>query len=528
MSFNPPPKREILIYACLILATVITYINILPNKLFFDDEELIYKNFYVQNLSYFPKYFTTNMIAGAGKTSNMYRPVLTLSFALDWRIWKNNPAGFHLTSLILHALNGILVFMLVRKIFRDKLLAFLTAIFFIVHPFQSEPVAYASGRTDPLYAFFLLLSVLLFSGFINDNFRKFRKYCLSVVFAVLSVLSKEVAVILPIILTLLIFVPAGRKKEDILKSGILLIPFYLISFVYVFLRLTVLNFVNSLNFYSGGLFNSSLKLYSQNLAVRFFTFGWVFFQYIALTFFPKNLIIARTPVIIESFLNIWVIMFLLTVTGLLFVSIKIRKNQPVFIFSFLWFFICLFPVSGVIPINNVIAEHYLYLPSVGMFLPFAYFFGKLLKKTGPVKIISTAIVSVLLLLMIIRTVKRTFDWRDPITFYTISLIQTPGHLPMWNNLAMAYQDNGQTDRAIAEYQKLIKAADFYPNTHHNLANAYRNEGRFKEAETEYLAALKMDPNFIFSYYGLLGLYKQTGETDKYNKIMETLKNYQTR
>ena len=157
----------------LILITFITYMNILPNQLFYDDEELIYKNTYVQNLRFSPRFFTENMIAGAGKTSNMYRPVLLTSFAIDYLIWGGSPAGFHLTSIFLHAANSVLIFFLITKLFGKRLLAALTSILFTIHPVQTEAITYASGRTDPLFTFFCLISLLFFLSSTEYN-RKFQ------------------------------------------------------------------------------------------------------------------------------------------------------------------------------------------------------------------------------------------------------------------------------------------------------------------------------------------------------------------
>jgi len=153
----------------LVFLTFLTYFNILPNRLFYDDEELIYKNFYVQDLRFIPKYFTENMIAGAGKNSNMYRPILLLSFGIDYSIWMDNPFGFHLTSIILHSLNAVLIFFILRKIFHGGLFPFLSALFFIVHPIQTESVTYASGRTDLLFTFFGLISIFLFLSFLDTG-----------------------------------------------------------------------------------------------------------------------------------------------------------------------------------------------------------------------------------------------------------------------------------------------------------------------------------------------------------------------
>lgn len=153
-------RNNLFIGIFFLLVTFLSYHNILNNKLFYDDEELIYKNAYVADLRYFPKYFSENMVAGAGKTSNMYRPILLLSFAVDRAIWGNNPIGYHLTSILLHAANAFLVYLLILKLFRQKSVALLTAILFIIHPVQTETVAYASGRTDLLCSFFILLSLL--------------------------------------------------------------------------------------------------------------------------------------------------------------------------------------------------------------------------------------------------------------------------------------------------------------------------------------------------------------------------------
>src|SRR3990172_555278 len=114
----------------LIFITLLTYLNILPNTMFYDDEELIYKNAFVQDIRFLPKYFTTNMIAGAGKVSNMYRPVLTVSFALDHLFWGLTPFGYHLTSITLHTTNVVLVFLLITLLFKKRLLALFSALLF--------------------------------------------------------------------------------------------------------------------------------------------------------------------------------------------------------------------------------------------------------------------------------------------------------------------------------------------------------------------------------------------------------------
>jgi tetratricopeptide (TPR) repeat protein len=517
LSFKSAIKSSYFL-AIILIITLITYINILPNKLFFDDEELIYRNLYVSDLKYLPKYFTQNMIAGAGKTSNMYRPILLLSLALDYAIWKNNPIGYHLTSIILHSINGILLFIFLHHFFKRKYLAFTSSVLFIIHPVQTEAVTYASGRTDLLSSFFCLICLNLVSRISMDNKKRIIFYLLSIFTFSLALLSKETALIIPLLIILLTIHQTKRFSKKGTDVLFFTFPFILIDLIYTIIRLTILNFSNTLNFYPVA------NIYSQNLHVRLFTFTEVFFDYLILLLFPVKLIFARSVSYITSPFNLWVILFILMSVIIYFVNKKYFPDNIIFSFSVIWILISLLPVSGIIPINNIIAEHYLYFPSIGFFLiissVFLFFWGKYTFTNFRLVLISFSAVSILLLT--VRTIVRNLDYRDAIKFYTISLAQSPWHVPMRHNLAMTYADMGNFEIAVREYKHLIASADYYPQVHHNLANAYVSLGNYHGAEEEYNNALKMDPGFMFSYYGLAKLYKILGNEEKYNETLKII------
>jgi protein O-mannosyl-transferase len=510
-------KKLLLPCIFLFFISFILYINILPNTLFFDDEELIYKNAFIQNISYFPKYFVTNMVAGAGKVSNMYRPVLTTSFALDYLIWKLNPVGYHLTSILLHTGNTLLVFVLIYFLFKNRFLAFLTSLFFCIHPVQNEAVMYASGRTDPLFTFFTLLSLFLLLLYLYKTKTRSVVYLLSLAFFLLSLLSKESAVMMPF-LFLLTYLVHRKSNTVTLPQFVLFIPYFIFDGFYILLRLTVFNFQNTLNFYN------SANAYSTNVFVRIYTFAAAFFQYFGVLFFPVELISSRNITILTSFFSPMFVSFVVLFLTAFFISYYLYKKNKTFLFCFLWFFIALLPSSGIIPINNIAAEHYLYLPSIGFFLFISYLFSILWEKFNHtyMHIFIAAVIFTISALLCIRTYIRTFDWRDPITFYTISLKQSPNNIAMRQNLAMSYAEIGQTEKAIQEYKNTIALSDAYPNTHHNLANTYKEQKNYTQAEGEYLKALKLDPKFYFSYYGLYDLYKITHNTQKLEAIRTLL------
>ncbi len=510
---------NLLIGAVLFLITFSAYFNILHNKLFFDDEELIYKNIYIQNLSYFPKFFTQNMVAGAGKISNMYRPFLLLSLASDYRLWKLNPMGFHLTSIMLHFFNGWLVYLVLQKLFNNKFISFFTSLLFIIHPVQTEAVAYASGHTDPLYTFFLLGSLLSALSFFSRQRFNILLFTGSVILFIFSLLSKESAVILPLLIIFMLIVMDIKIKSR-LRSIMLIGLFMTVDLIYIILRLTKLNFLNSFNFYDVA------TLYSSHLEVRLFTFCKVFFDYLLVIFFPKDLIVARKPEIISSVFNPWVLFFTVFIIAALFIIIKKWKFNKVYFFAFAWFFITILPVSGIIPINSIESEHYLYLPSIAIFSFISFLIYKMWtnSKRYEIKRLIGVFVIMAILLLFFRTVVRNYDWKDPESFYTLSLNQSPWNISMRHNLAMTYAENGKINKAILTYQKVISLNDRLPNPHHNLANIYRKSGLYSEAEREYLKALEVDPDFYFSYFALSEMYQETQQLEKYRQIMNQIKN----
>jgi protein O-mannosyl-transferase len=502
----------------LILGSILTYINILRNGLFFDDEELIYRNEYVTNLYNLPKLYSTNMIAGAGKVSNMYRPFLMTTFALNHAVGGNNPVGYHLFSIILHAANVVLVFLLLMKLFNNTTLGFITSLLYAVHPVQSEAISYASGRTDPLVAFFILISLHLFFRFITDK-RNYLSGIGTIISLIFAVLSKEIAIVLPF-LYLIILIPIHHKM-NVFKSrmyGIITVSFTIIG-IYTLLRLTILNFANTLNFYQ------TPTPYSQHISIRILTFCEALFQYLGVYMYPITLNVARTVNPITTFLNPTVLL----ISSILFVSFtlaiwRFRRRDPVPLFCLLMFFIPLFPASGIIPINNIVGEHYLYVPSLGFFLFVAYVFLYIVKRFNntETRLILMMAGCTIVLLFSVRTILRTYDWHDPIVFYEKHLLLSPDNVPMRNNLAMAYDEAGQTAQAIQQYKYILQYSDVYPQVHHNLAESYLKLGQTQDAEREYLNAIKLDPSFRFSYISLAQLYEKTNQKEKLKAIEEKI------
>ncbi len=499
------------ILSLLFLFVIVCYGITLGNGLFFDDEQFIYNNQAVINFD-LPQLISKSLSSESGQVSNYYRPLLFTGFSIEYQFFRDSGFIYHLDSLLIHFLGGAFLFLLVKKLFDDKLCAFFTALLFLIHPIQTEAVAYASGRGDPLSFFFIILTLFLIT------FRKRKYYLLSFITLIASLLSKEIALMSPgLIFLVFLFSEKSFSRKTITNSIIQMLPYALIAGAYFILRITVLNFNNTLNFYN------SANIYSSHLLVRLITFINLLPTYFGLLVFPKNLFMERDGSIqVLTSSSIQVLFTIAVITLLFCYALWERKKWPIILFSFLWIAITFVPTSGILPINGIFYEHFLYFPSVGFFLLFSYLFFYIYKKSRPIlQEILCLVIFIAIILLCLRTINRNREWHDPIIFYnqTLSHVQSPR---AYNNLAMAYAESGQPKQAISTYQEAIRIGDAYPETHYNLGNTYASINDITNAEKEYKKSLLMSPSFYLSYIKLYSIYKETNNKEGLNFVHTNL------
>jgi len=342
----------------------------------------------------------------------------------------------------------------------------------------------------------------------------------------------------------------------------------MISVIYLFLRLTVLNFQNTLNFYGVDPIRSNLcsaqrldlcnqlELYATSLPVRLMTFLKVLPIYGSILVWPNDLHMERTVDIPTTILDPSILLslsFISILAGffgwtLIFSSRKLAgtseprtralatclpagrrigrrpwEQASVVWGAAGWFFISILPVSGIIPISQILAEHFLYLPSIGFFLIVSLFITtlifKLIKSEKWQRISLFFVFCSLFFLLLSKTIRQNRVWRDPITFYEYTLSKTAATARVYNNLAMAYADVKNHDKAIENYQKSITLGDVYPNPHYNLGNTLMELGRVEEAEREYKRALEIDPSFHYATLKLGQMFIDQEKIDDAKKLV---------
>jgi tetratricopeptide (TPR) repeat protein len=503
---NIPSLVSILL---LIIVVFLVYADTLRYEFVWDDEDLIQRNPRITRLSSFSTFFEIEPFY----CNFYYRPLVILSLAFDYRLWELKPFGYHLSNLIFH-LGSVLLIYFISLSLLPRLSSFLVALLFGLHPIHTEAVAWISGRSDVLCSFFFLASVLCFIHFVQiESGRKRRGlYLLSLVFFFCSLLAKEMAVTLPLILLAWWIFSADevslrqRKWKEIFS---LLVPFVLLLFIFMFWRRTILG--------HWGYSDAKIDFFFLGFETTF----WIIFKYAQLLFLPLklNAVYDITPgskgLNIVAFLSLGLVVLILILVFLY----SDKKKQKVIVFGLCWLLLTLLPVSNFIQTASIfMAERYLYLPSLGYCLIFGWLSGGLLtKKILPSRfILRMSLIMVLAGLTVfyaVRTIQRNRDWKDNFSLGKSLLEVNPNSATGHHYLGMKYAKEGDNEKAKKEYLMVLKVAPNMRGTHYNLGIIYFQEGKIGLAKEEFKKETEIDSLYAEAYYNLGTAYSDLGQLD---------------
>ena len=509
-------KKAATMIALMVFALAfLAYANTLTGDFIWDDEYLILNNSQIKSFTHLGDVFTTYAGYGSGNVNNFYRPVQEISNMVDFSLWGENPLGFHLTNIILHALVAVMVFIFLTFLAGDILTASIASLLYAVHPVHTEAVAYIAGRADPLCAFFMLSSLVLFikASRTMDSGRKGASlYIASLLLFVVSLLSKETAIIMPLIVFLYIFFFL-RRKDAYRKIRFSWIPYVFITGIYVFLRTTVLNF-------SGAVPESVFT--NIPIMYRILTFLRSIGIYLRLLLVPLDLHMERSMSITGSIFEVSAIIAVIAAGFIAWLVMYTYRRNRLAAFSICWFFVCLLPFSNVIPLNSFLAEHWIYLASVGPFLLAAIGIVHVYNNLIPprIKIIFIPLIGIIIGIFAGLTVRRNTEWSDEIVFYKNTLKYNPANTRVYLNLGNAYYERGELEGAIDEYLNVIEIDNNYAVAYGNIGTASLRLGDKRMAEKHLRKAIELREHYPIAYYNL-GLLKF--EEAKYKESEENFK-----
>jgi len=505
----------------IILLTLVVYANSFKNSFVWDDFWVTVDCDFVKSWKNLPLLFSRSYLASsqdtfflAARTVNSgelsYRPVVTLSYFIDYSIWKSNSFGYHLTNLFLHLCNAILLYFFVALIIKNKNIALLASLLFALHPVNTEAADVISFREDLLtFLFFLSSFILYIKSVTHAGIKKISVYAFSLLLFLLSLFSKEMGITLPVMLILYdyLFVFRGKIRDIFVNFRSRYLSFFLASLFYLWVWGVIMK-------------NNTVQASypADNISTNIFTMLTVIAGYIKWVLLPFNIHVTITkPYLIASGLAPGVLVSILLIVLLLAFAIRLYKRSREISFSIFWFFITLLPVYNIFPIKNIMAARYLYIPIVGfcMLAAKALFYTPELKfkaiSNNLLQEIMRAIIIVVLIFYSTFTIIRNRTWRDDFTLWSeMARIYPNSALPHYN-LGNSYIDKGLVEEAMNEYNTAIRLNPNFVDSYISLGYCYYSGGKIEEGIAEYKKALKINPNLPDAYFNLGVIFIDKGQ-----------------
>jgi len=496
----------VLLVICVVLAA---NLNALSAGFVWDDITIIVQNNLIKHWNTLPALFTQTFLA------SYYRPVVMLSFALEYAIWGLKPWGFHLTNVLLHAANSLLAFVILKRVSGSRSVALLAALLFASHPVHKGVVSIAD-RTGILSAFFFLGSLALYIGYRDSESRRggWLRYGASAVLCALAVFSKEEALmLLPVIIIVDVFLFQQKMRQEPALTALCYVPYFALTGAYVLVRASVIESMSAMG-----------QVFAVEPVRRFLTIPGVMLDYVFMTIFPFGLDFSpRTPLadsVLDPVALACAVAMLLLVAAALWLF---RRHKPA-LFGLLWFFIVFVPMSNIIPVFPSIADrelftpiHFLYLPSIGLFLCAACGLSGMLdhfkaRGAGPLCRTGTEFCVLLIILVFcLLSLHRNTIWKDDLRLFEYIVRMHPERADMRHNLGNAYAGAARLEEAAQEFERAVALEPESAENRSGLGVVYLNMGLVDRAIGQLQEGILLEPNHVGSYSNLAVAYARKGK-----------------
>lgn len=485
--------KRFLPFLLLTIAVLGTYAPAVRDGFVWDDTALILRDPLIRSPRLIGEGFQHFLFTDA-TASNFYRPIQRLSYTLEYVAFGLAPVAYHVTSILCHLGAAIALLLFAREFLRTcgiaeprgDVLAFVSALVWAIHPIHSSAVVYISGRADPLAAMFGFGA--LYVALLSLRAAGKRLYCLigaSALLFLLSALSKESGLVF---LGLWLALVIGLQRRCALRAAAV-IAFVLVSYL-------------------------SLRLPAEHTApppprelsplVRPILFARAVAEYTGILILPTNLRMERdvethpsgfgnASSTAASLREVQNIAGVLIMGGLVYWLVREQKRERAAFLALVLTVISYLPVSGIIPLNATVAEHWMYLPSAFLFLAATFTGARLVRAVPRLRLQDFAVPALALWLAFlgVRTLLRTFDWKDQRTFLERTIASGSDSARMYINLALLEIEEGHLDAAKQNLTTALAKDPDHPIAVVNRASIAIREDDFKTAREFLLRAKEM-------------------------------------
>jgi protein O-mannosyl-transferase len=451
-----------------------------------------------------PDYFTSNprVLTGltpgnvvwaftTGHASN-WHPVTWLSLMLDAELFGKGPVGPHLTNLLLHAANTVLLFLLLRRLTAATWRSALVAALFALHPLHVESVAWVTERKDVLSAFFGLLSLWAYVRFVEESKvhspRSTVFFSLSLLFFALGLMSKPMLVTLPLVMLLLDWWPLGRVTGD--RRQVTGVP-RLVTEKIPFLALSAISCLVTFIVQQKGGAVAAMTGYS--LPGRIENAFVSYARYLGKMFWPATL---ATPYPHPGHWPWWLVLFGTALfAALCAAAIRWGRKFPFVPAGWFWFVGMLVPVIGFVQVGDQsMADRYTYLPLIGVFMVLVWGIGEVCLHFRVPKQLLIFLAAIVLAACALRTRDQLGCWQNSGALFSHALSVTKDNYVAENNLGTWLSGRGQIAEAMDCYRQSLKIKPDNVDAIYNLGNTFARLGDWDNAIVDYRRALEITPD----------------------------------
>jgi len=423
-------------------------------------------------------------------TDAYYRPLVDASYMLDTILGRGRYFMYHLTNIIIHIFATALLYIFLIRLKVQRRFAFYFSLAFAVHPALTQAVCWVPGRNDSMLGVFVLLSFIFFMNFSES--RKLKDYLIHLFFFGLALLTKETALVLPLLY--FFFTPFPQRKIFLLSFG-----YGAVILVWFLLRQA------ALPGQSGIMSFVVLKCFFKNLPALI--------QYIGKALLPFNLSVLP---IIQDTSFIWGIMAITLICVGLVISKAIASRRV--LFGGFCFFLFLAPAFFIPYPSNVthFYEHRLYLPLVGLIIILCEIAQRLKVKKEAFVVFS----SLIIVIFSFAAFNRQDVFKDRMSFWQ-SAVKTSPHSPLVHrNLGAMYYLDGRLNEAELEYKEALRINPYEPMANNNLGLIFMQKGQLDKAEQAFLRELSFNPDYDDANYNLGLLYHKLGRKEEASRLWE--------
>ncbi|MHC4637090.1 MAG: tetratricopeptide repeat protein [Planctomycetota bacterium] len=519
--------QTFLICLALAMATLAAYYQVFScDFINYDDPEYVYQNIFVR------KGLTHDGLVWASRTGFYanWHPLTWISHMIDCTIYGTNPAGHHLTNLLFHIANTLILFALLKNVTAKTWQSAFVAALFALHPLHVESVAWISERKDVLSTFFGLLTIAAYFRYVKKPEK--IKYILALLIFIASLMAKPMLVTLPIILILLDYWPLNRF--DLLRKQNLTTSRIIYKLVYEKLPFFILSAISSLTTFlvqkaSGAVAPVAAIPVNIRIANVFISY----LKYITKMFWPQKLAIYY-PHPVENISYLSAVLSAVIIIAVSIAVILFARRRKYLLTGWLWYIVTLIPVIGLVQAGSQqIADRYTYIPLTGLFIIIAWLIPDLIGKSRRKNTVLVLAAFITLAPLAAVTYAQLRHWENSLTLFRHALDVTENNYQAHYNIAQALDSKGDSDNAIIHLRKVIRIRPTpdslntlaamlaisknskyynpkeaiiialeickftnYKNSAYldTLAAAYAADGRFDLAVTEIKKALTLPPN----------------------------------